>query len=121
MNLLIYFLTPLGLTIIIEVIVAFLCKIRTIRDLFVVVLAQILTNPLVNLGVLYISFLNNAYYYGLYLFIIETLVLLTETFVYKNCLNDNKTSAFRIATYGNLASFGIGIVYVLITEIIKQY
>lgn len=121
MNLLIYFLTPLGLTIIIEVIVAFLCKIRTIRDLFVVVLAQILTNPLVNLGVLYISFLNNAYYYGLYLFIIETLVLFVETLIYQNCLNDNKTSAFRIATYGNLASFGIGIVYVLITEIIKQY
>ena len=55
MEILIYFLIPLGLTILIEVIVALLCKIRTMRDLFVVVLAQILTNPLVNLGVLYIS------------------------------------------------------------------
>ena len=119
MQILVYFLIPLGLTILIEVIIALLCKIRTISDLCVVVLAQILTNPLVNLGVLYISFLNNAYYYGLYLFIIETLVLFVETLIYQNCLKETKVSAFKLATMGNMASFGIGVVYSLVTELVQ--
>lgn len=109
-----YLIFPLIFTIAIELSMAFVCKIRSLRDLFVIFLTQVLTNPVVNLICFYIFSLENAYYYGLYLFIAETIVLFVETFIYKHCLIFNKISPFRIATLGNLTSFGIGVLYVLV-------
>ena len=109
-----YLIYPLMFTIVIEISIAFLCKIRSFRDLFVIFLTQVLTNPVVNLICFYIFSLENIYYYGLYLFVAETIVLFTETFIYKHCLAFSKINPFRLAYIGNLSSFGIGVLYVLI-------
>ena len=117
MSFLFYLLFSLLLTILIEVIVAVVLKIRTVRDVCVVIVAQILTNPVVNIGSLFVAILNSSYWYGLYLFIIETIVLFVESFIYKSCLQNKRVSPFRLSYLCNLTSFGIGIVYVLISEI----
>ena len=114
MELLLYFLIPLGLTIIIEGIITFLCGIRSLQDITVVVLAQILTNPVVNFGAMLVYQSFNAYYYGLYLFIVETIVLFIESYVYKYCLKTHKISPFRLSTICNLSSFGIGVIWGLL-------
>ena len=114
MELFLYFLIPLGLTILIEGIIAFICGLRTVRELSVVVLTQILTNPIVNYALLIIYQKMNAYYYGLYLFVIEIMVLFVETFIYKNCLLTQKISPLRLSILCNLTSFGIGIIWGLL-------
>ncbi|MBO7245081.1 MAG: hypothetical protein J6V53_07395 [Alphaproteobacteria bacterium] len=119
MNTFFYLLQPLLLTIFIEVIVSFCYQVRTIKDFGVIILAQVITNPLINLCVLFIYIQNNALLYGLYLFFGELFVLMAETFFYKLLLFDKKINPFRLATFCNLTSFGIGVVYVLINELIK--
>lgn len=114
MELLIYFLIPLGLTIVIEGIISLLCGIRSLRDIIVIILAQILTNPVVNYGATIVHQSLNATYYGLYLFIVETLVLLVESFVYKKCLSTHKISPFRLSAICNLSSFGVGVIWGLL-------
>lgn len=114
MELFIYFLVPLGLTIIIETIIAFSYGIHTMRDLSVIILAQILTNPVVNFGAILVYQSMNATYYGLYLFTIETIVLFTESTVYKYCLSPSQISPFHLSALCNLTSFAIGILWGLV-------
>ena len=114
MELLLYFLIPLGLTIVIEGVIALLCGIRSVRDITVVILAQILTNPVVNFGAMLVYQSFNAYYYGLYLFVVETIVLFVESYVYKCCLKTHKISPFRLSAVCNLSSFGFGVVWGLL-------
>lgn len=114
MALLLYFLIPLGLTIAIEGIIAFLCGIRSLRDITIIILAQILTNPSVNFGAILVYQFFNAYCYGLYLCVVETIVLFVESYIYKNCLNTHTISPFRLSAVCNLSSFGIGVIWGLL-------
>lgn len=113
MDLFLFFLIPLGWTILLECGVAVLYGIRTRQDLFVVVLTQILTNPVVNYGVLFLYGVNPLYY-GIYVFVVETIVLFVEAQVYKHCLQNETISPFRLSALCNLTSFGFGVVMGLI-------
>ncbi len=113
-----YLLIPLGFTILIEVVIAFFLRIRSWHNFFIIILTQVLTNPIVNIGVFFILIFNNAYLYGLYLFIIETIVLFFESFIYKHCLKNTKISPFLISAFCNLSSFGIGVIYNLMHHIL---
>ena len=118
MELFFYLLTPLGLTILIESVIAFVYHIRSIKDFSVIFFTQILTNPLINLFALFCFSFNDAYLYGLFLFIGESLVLITEALIYKIFIQNKKINPFYLASLCNLFSFGIGIIYCLIDELV---
>lgn len=118
MELFFYLLTPLGLTILIESVIAFVYHIRSIKDFSVIFFTQILTNPLINLFALFCFSFNDAYLYGLFLFIGESLILITEALIYKIFIQNKKINPFYLASLCNLFSFGIGIIYCLIDELV---
>ena len=118
MELFFYLLTPLGLTILIESVIAFVYHIRSIKDFSVIFFTQILTNPLINLFALFCFSFNDAYLYGLFLFIGESLILITEALIYKIFIQNKKVNPFYLASLCNLFSFGIGIIYCLIDELV---
>lgn len=118
MELFFYLLTPLGLTILIESVIAFVYHIRSIKDFSVIFFTQILTNPLINLFALFCFSFNDAYLYGLFLFIGESLILITEALIYKIFIQNKKVNPFYLASLCNLFSFGLGIIYCLIDELV---
>lgn len=117
MALIILLLKPLFLTILIELFVAVCYKIRNFRDLSIILIAQVLTNPLINIGMLFVLFFENIVYYGLYLFFGELMVLYCEAFIYKKFLKTKKKLGYKLAYMGNISSFGVGIIYMFIRSL----
>ena len=104
----------LTITIVIEMLLAFILCYRG-RDLLNILLANILTNPLLNSLIVTIN-----YYYGIKarnisLYIFEVLVIITEGFIYWKYLKRKKVNAFLLSFILNIASYGLGL---LINKII---
>ena len=101
-------------TLIIECGLAFILRYRG-RDLFNVLLVNVLTNPLLNSVIVAINF-----YYGLKarnisLYILEVLVVIVEGFIYQKYLNRKKINGYVLSLILNIASYGLGL---LINKII---
>ncbi len=104
-----YILRSLICTILIESIVAYFIGIRK-KDLLIVFIVNLITNPIVNI----VSFLINLYY-GLFyrnivLFILEILAFLFEGIVYKKKLFYKKLNSFIISLILNMSWYGIGLI-----------
>ena len=100
----------LTLTLIIELFVAFLLGIRLKDDIFVIICANICTNPIVVYISNCVGLLNNAFIYWIVVAILEILAVIVEFIIYKNHLVFNKISPFAISFICNLISFGTGLI-----------
>ena len=97
------------ITIIVELIIAFILKYRK-KDLLNVLLVNVLTNPLLNSLAIYINF-----YYGLtarkvFVGIFEILVVIIEGAIYQKYLEKRKINGYLLSLILNASSYIIGLI-----------
>lgn len=109
MELLIWMPICLILTIIIETLIAFLLKLRK-TDLLIVVLVNILTNPLVVSISHYFNIKNGHFGYVYSLIALEILTFITEGLIYKYNLDNKKINPFIISLILNISSYLFGLI-----------
>ena len=95
-------------TIIIECIIGFIIGVRSKKDFINIILANIVTNPIVVSVPIYvmINYNYNARYSTLY--ILEVLAVIVEGFIYSKVLNYKKINPFLISLILNLGSYFVG-------------
>ena len=98
----------LVLTIIMEVILAFIIGIRDKKDIFNVILVNIVTNPIVVSLPFLIMMLYGYRYYKPTIYALEILTLLVEGFIYYKVLKYKKINPFLVSLILNAGSYFIG-------------
>lgn len=97
----------LSSTIVIELIMSLLLGIRNKKDILNVILVNIMTNSLVVSILIYITY-NRLFNTTISIIILETLVILTEGFVYKKVLTFDKINPYVLSLILNISSYFIG-------------
>ncbi|MBR6133677.1 MAG: hypothetical protein IKQ29_03040 [Bacilli bacterium] len=95
-------------TIIIEIVIALILKIKAKKDLINILLVNILTNPIVVSIPVLILFRYGKYYSNITLYILEIITVITEGFIYKKVLKYKKINPYLISLILNLGSYLIG-------------
>lgn len=103
-------IVSLSSTIIIELLVAILLKIRNKKDILNIVLVNIMTNPLLVTITLYINIFYGLKYRNILIYPLELLVVLTEGRIYKKHLNYKKINPYLLSLILNASSYLIGLV-----------
>lgn len=102
-------LRSLAVTIVLELFACFLCGIRDIRRLELIVLANVATNPVVsvfgNIVPIFIGFKAGF----MFLLLLEILAWLLEGWIYAKRMSD-LVHPFRLSLLANGISFGTGLV-----------
>lgn len=104
-------------TLLIELLFAFILKLRNKRDYLNIILVNIITNPILVIstyiiGVLYGNSIKDSTTY-----ILEILVVIVEGFIYKKFLDYKKIDGYFLSFILNACSYLIGLV---ISSIIYQ-
>ncbi len=107
---LISLIISLFLTIVIELSVSLILGIKKKNDIYIVVLANICTNPIVVYVANCLKMLNNALLYNIVVMIMEIIVVIVEFKIYKKYLKIYKKSPFTLSIVSNAISFGMGLV-----------
>lgn len=97
-------------TIIIELFISILLKVKNKKDLLNIILVNIMTNPIV-VVIPYVVYL----YYGIIyrhvtLLILEILTIFFEGFTYKKVLKYNKINCYILSIILNISSYLIGLI-----------
>lgn len=108
-----YMLLCLSITIAVEMLCSIFLGLRK-KDLVNVLLANILTNPLVVVIPIAVLFYYNRIASYISLFILEVLTVIVEGIIYKKYLNNRKINAFVLALILNVLSFLVGLVVEII-------
>lgn len=95
-------------TIIIEVLVAYILKIRDKKDILNIILVNILTNPLVVSIPIFMLVKYNYKMRIISLIILEILTVIVEGLIYLKVLKYKKVNPFIISLILNLSSYLIG-------------
>ena len=98
----------LSITIVIEIIVSLLLKIRDKKDILNIVLVNIVTNPLVVAIPVYVNITYGLLERHIVILILEIFAVLYEGFIYKKYLHLKKINPFIISLILNLSSYLIG-------------
>lgn len=101
------------MTLIIELGMALILKVRDKLDLLYIALINCITNPILNIIlVLIVSFFvkNNIVFY-IIVIIFEIIVVFVEYLFYKNRLKYNRISLLLFSFILNASSFGLGLIY----------
>ena len=98
----------LALTIIIEILIAFVLKIRNVLDYLNIVLVNVVTNPIVVSIPVYINIKYGLLERNIVLLILEFMTFIVEGLVYKKYLTYKKISPFMISIILNFFSFFCG-------------
>lgn len=101
------FLNAIFLTVIIEVLAAFVVGQRKVNVLFLIAAVNLITNPLLNL-IIFIAY-NVGIFSFLLLFVLEVLVILVEFQYYRIFAGLNKPGSLRLSVILNLCSFVAGL------------
>lgn len=96
------------LTIIIETIVGLILGVRNKKDIINVILANIVTNPIVVSMPVLIYVYYGYKYQVVSLYILEVLTVIVEGFIYFKVLNYKKINPFLLSLFLNLSSYLIG-------------
>lgn len=96
------------LTIIIEVIIGLILKIKNKKDILNIILVNIITNPIVVSIPVYINIKFGLLERNISLIILEILTLFVEGFIYKEVLNYKKINPYLISLILNMSSYLIG-------------
>ena len=107
-NLPLIMLKCLILTIIIEIIIGLLLKIKNKKDILNITLVNLITNPIVVSIPVYINIKFGLLERNICLIILELLTLFIEGFIYKKVLNYKKINPYLISLILNLSSYLIG-------------
>ena len=112
-NFALYMLICLSVTIIIELSVALLLKVKDKLDLINILLVNILTNPLLvsTVNLISINYGSKIGYICLYTF--EVLVVFIEGLIYKKYLNYKKINPYVLSLILNVSSYLIGLIITL--------
>ena len=100
----------LFLTIVIEIVSSILIGIKKRYDITVVILANVITNPVVvfvSNCILY--FVNNVVIYYIVIGIMEILAVIVEYLIFKRYLKYCKKSPIIISLFNNIISFFVGL------------
>lgn len=97
------------LTIIIELGISLILGIRKKCDIYVVILVNICTNPIVVYIANCLKLLNNMVY-NIVIVILEIMVVIVEFELYKRYLKAYKKSPLALSIINNTLSFGIGLI-----------
>lgn len=108
MNIPYIMLRSLLFTIIIEVTIAYIFKIRNKKDIINIILANIITNPLVVTIPIYFNFKYSIIMRWIMLIILEVLTVIFEGYVYQKYLNYKKINPYILSTLLNITSYLIG-------------
>ena len=96
------------LTLIIELTLALLVNIRDEDNIFTVIFASVVTNPIVVFTVNMINLLNNYVLTRVVVYILEILVVFAEGYIFKKYMKNLKMNPYLFALYLNGFSFFIG-------------
>ena len=95
-------------TIIIECLIGFALGIRYKKDFLNIIIANIITNPIVVSFPVYVMIRYGIYAENIILAILEILTVLVEGFIYSRVLKYKKINPFIISFILNLGSYLIG-------------
>lgn len=96
------------LTIIIELVVAILLKVKDKKDLLNIALVNIATNPIVTSVPVYFNLRYGILQRNIVLYTLEVLTVITEGLIYKKVLRYKKINPIVLSLILNLSSYGIG-------------
>ena len=96
------------LTIVVEVLVAFLLGIRGKKNMVYVVLVNIITNPILNASIVYLEYQYGRDVRNLSLAIFEVVAFLVEGWIYFRCLDYKKKNGFFVSFILNVSSYLMG-------------
>ena len=94
-------------TILIELIVALILKVRDKKDIINIILVNTMTNPLLVSLTVYITY-NRIFNRTLSVIVLKLLVVLIEGFTYKKVLKYKKINPFILSLILNASSYFIG-------------
>lgn len=98
------------LTILIEIIVGIILKIRDKRDLLNILFVNLITNPIVSTFPVYFNVKYGILERNIVLFILEVLAVLVEGKIYKKYLIYKKINSYILSIILNAASYFLGII-----------
>lgn len=101
-------LVCLILTVLLEAAFAFLCGVRSGYGQLVVLLANVITNPLLNSILTVVSFYLSPSYYSIFLVLLEILVVAAEGLIYQKMELPVKWNPFVLSLLLNACSYFIG-------------
>ena len=105
-----YMLIALVLTIIIETLIAFLLfKIKDKKDLLIVMLVNVLTNPLVNSISTFCLYNYGFKAKDISMVVLEILAFISEALIYSKALTNKKTNPFILSFVLNASSYLMGV------------
>ena len=110
MGLLVSLFYCLSLTIMIELIIAIVFGIRDKKDIYLVILAQVLTNPVVVLTTTFAYVKCSYTVYIIIVAIMELLAIIVEGLLYKKYLKKQTLNPFVFALILNMISFISGFI-----------
>lgn len=96
------------LTIIIEVVIGLILKIKNKKDILNIILVNIVTNPIVVSIPVYINIKFGLLERNISLITLELLTLFIEGYIYKKVLNYKKINPYLISLILNMSSYLIG-------------
>lgn len=100
-------LTALALTVVIEAVFAYVCGVRTGHGQLIVLLSNVITNPLLNAVLTLVSFYLSLALYYWFLVPLEIVVVLAEGRIYQTTLRP-KLQPYLLSFLLNAASFFLG-------------
>ena len=96
------------LTIIIEVIVSLIFKVKDKKDILNIILVNVITNPIVVIIPMYSYLRFGLIYRNISLIILEILTVITEGYCYKKALKYKKLNPYLLSLILNISSYFIG-------------
>ena len=102
-------------TIIIEMSISYLLRVRNKKDLLNIILVNILTNPLLVTITLYINICYGLRYRNILIYPLEIIVVIIEGSIYKKYLKYKKINPYLLSLILNCSSYiiGLGINYLI--------
>lgn len=108
---LISLIISLFLTIIIELSISLILGIRKKNDIYIVILVNICTNPVVVCIANFLMIIgSNRLIYNIIVIIMEIVVIFVEYIMYKKYLKDYKKSPFLLSLINNSTSYLTGVI-----------
>ena len=103
-----YMIRSLIITLIAELSIAIILKIKNKKDILNIILVNLLTNPLLNAIIIYINVFYSIKARNISLIFLEILVIFIEGFIYKKVLEYKKINAYLLSLILNLGSCVLG-------------
>ena len=103
-----YFIKSLLITIIIELLIAWLLKIRDKKDILNIILVNVFTNLLLNAIIIYVNIFHGVRERNISLIILEIFIVFIEGFVYSKVLKYKRINFYLLSLILNISSYLLG-------------